>query len=651
MLKPSKMKRIRLVVSKGYYGEAMSALHDLGAMQIETVPEYAQRYLDGTVEQKRHKEISDYAQRFRALEAQMIPEQRGKRYLFRSLDDLFEKADSVMIFDRVNQLSKDIEDARAELKELEYRAEIAGRLSGFEKDLGILNNEYVISFIVSGGKIGEFADGLAKAMPGAISAQYSNAMLVSIERRQEADFGKFAEQYPKMHIEVVPKLEGKPGALRKSASEGIERVGGRLKAFEAELRTISEKHYAMVSAIREQFDIEVEELDAVSRIGATESVIAIDGWVPEEQVPKLKKAMHSATKDHFVIDDVATKELPPTRLENPATAKLFEFFIRFYSLPKSDEIDPTLIFAVVFPIFFGFMVGDAGYGAVMLALSLGIIYRTKHPGKRRLLPKKIGSFVHTIISDNGLNVIARAIIPGSIIAIFLGILFNEYFGFQLGYKAPFNVVTGLAKLLVISGWIGVAMVSFGFLLGFANKFAVNEKKAAYGKIGWLAAAWGFVIFGLEILHKQPLGLSNPAALISYVLLVGGVLTILKTDGFEALMELPSLISHILSYTRLVGILLASVILAEVIDQIFLKSITGSIVIAIFGIVILVFGQVFNIVIAIFESGIQGARLIYVEFFSKFFAGNGREFRPFVSRRKRTLSRFDIGEEKAVQAKS
>jgi V/A-type H+-transporting ATPase subunit I len=144
-----------------------------------------------------------------------------------------------------------------------------------------------------------------------------------------------------------------------------------------------------------------------------------------------------------------------------------------------------------------------------------------------------------------------------------------------------------------------------------------------------------------VLHAQPLGLSNPLAILAYALLVGGMATVLCGEGFEALMELPSLISHILSYTRLVGILLASVILAEVIDLIFLKGIQHSILLGAVGIAILVIGQLFNMLIAIFEPGIQGARLIYVEFFSKFFSGNGREFRPFASRRMRTLSKFDI----------
>ncbi len=111
------------------------------------------------------------------------------------------------------------------------------------------------------------------------------------------------------------------------------------------------------------------------------------------------------------------------------------------------------------------------------------------------------------------------------------------------------------------------------------------------------------------------------------------------EGGRAIMELASIVSHILSYTRLVGILLASVILAHTTDFIFLKALNISIPFAILGILILFIGHMFNIIIGVFVPGIQSARLIYVEFFSKFYQGNGIKFNPFGSVRQFTHEQY------------
>jgi len=633
------MSKIRLILSKEYYNDVLSALHDIGVMQIDATSEEAMRLIKGE-ELSDYKQISDLAQRFRGLESLLYPRPTEEMFTFESMGQLTKRCESVQIDERVAEIRRRIDQLSAQAKEVEYKISLLGRLQGFSKDLGILNSKGRKPFVAHGKELKQFIAVVRKKVPGSFVVELEKSAVISIATDSEKEFGAAAEGY-KVVLEVVPEMSGKPEALSSSLKRELERIGSVKKAHEAELGVISDRWYPLVSAIREQLDIEVEKQEITTKIGVGKSIMIIEGWLPGSDLAKVREAASKVSHNHFMLDTIRSKELAPTRLDNPLVTRFFEFFIRFYSLPRSDEIDPTMIFVIVFPIFFGFMVGDFGYGLVMLLGSIWLIHRLKHPVKKSRLPKMLTSFVTRIVGPSGLMTIAKAIIPGAVIAMVLGVLFNEYMGFSLPYKTPFDVLLGLPTLLVIAGSIGVFMVEFGFVLGFLNKLAHHETKHAIAKLGWFFTAIGIVVFGLSVLHKVPLGPSNPTALASYIMLIGGIITVLWGEGVGSLMELPSIVSHILSYVRLVGILLTSVILASIIDKVFLHGINHSILLGIVGVAILVIGQIFNMIIALFESGIQGARLIYVEFFSKFFMGNGVPFRPFKSNRKRTLSRFSI----------
>ena len=186
------------------------------------------------------------------------------------------------------------------------------------------------------------------------------------------------------------------------------------------------------------------------------------------------------------------------------------------------------------------------------------------------------------------------------------------------------------------------MVTFGLILGILNTLREGEKKHAIGKGGWLLFGWDVVLIGLALLHHQHVNPIHHIEGVGYVgLMLAGIGLMLYGEGVRAIMELPSIVSHILSYTRIVGILLASVILADVIDFIFMKTLHHTIPFIVLGTMILFIGHIFNIIIGVFEPGIQGARLVYVEFFSKFYHGNGKPFRPFGTTRKYTYDQYEI----------
>jgi V/A-type H+/Na+-transporting ATPase subunit I len=306
------------------------------------------------------------------------------------------------------------------------------------------------------------------------------------------------------------------------------------------------------------------------------------------------------------------------------------------------------------------MFADVGYAIVILLVSRWVIWRVEggHKGFT-IMPKFLRNFGKTILQPVQMVKIAKAITPGCIIAIVLGFCFNLYFGFHLnehifaflnsigGLHLPedgtiFDPLStfGLRKLLLISGYVGLGMVSFGFILGIINDYNHGNKRHAIGKIGWLMFGWGVVFIGLGLIGQENINpMANVQGALYFTLIFGGIALMFYGEGTRAMMELPSIISHILSFTRLVGIMMASIILADVIDHVFLRVLDNGIIFALVGFIILIVGHLFNIILGVFEPGIQGARLLYVEFFSKFYHGNGRPFKPFGFRRRYTHNQY------------
>ncbi|MEM0107052.1 MAG: V-type ATPase 116kDa subunit family protein [Candidatus Micrarchaeaceae archaeon] len=632
---PEKMEKVRLIVKKDYASLVLEELYELGLVQIEPLGESAKKAAVH-IEAKEHEKVVEYAKKFNSLESMLYKKECPKVYEFGNLDELFEYADSISIFDRVLELKNAIDEIEAHKAVLNDNIRIVKSIKWYSKDLRTLSNADISSFIVYTGRK-ELEINIREKISNIIAINGNGpASIIAIEKKNEGIVAEILSKNPKIYAEHMPQLSGTPAQAEMAIRHEIEEIDIKEKILKKDLDAISKEYYGNVAAIAEQFGIELEKIEALEKLGSTNSVAFLEGWMPKKMFMQFDKKMNEATKGMYVLESITSKDdVPPTKLINGPATKIFEFFIRFYSLPKGNEIDPTLAFAFLFPIFFGIMIGDAGYGITMIGISAFMLHmlKTKKAIKNKLVGR-LARFATTVLSKNTMYIIAKAIIPGAIVAIALGILFNQWFGFQLPYAPIFDIETNITKLLFISGLIGTAIVIAGFALGIANELILGEKRRALGKLGWIMLAIGIVAFGISVLYKIPIGI-NLETIASLVSAFAGIALVLFGDKASNLLELPSMISHILSYTRLIGILLASVILAQVINYMFLHAIRHSLPLVIGGFIILFAGQAFNIAIALFEPGIQGARLIYVEFFSNFFSGNGKEFRPFASKRKIT----------------
>jgi len=140
----------------------------------------------------------------------------------------------------------------------------------------------------------------------------------------------------------------------------------------------------------------------------------MEGWVPKSKLGQVKSTLEKFT-DGTTIYELETKEeeKAPTLMSNPGRFRLFEAFIRFYSLPQSKEFDPTMVFALIYPIFYGLMIGDTGYCLFILLVCLWVIRRVEK-GKRNLtiMPRQLRSFAMLILKKRQMVKLTKAMIPG-----------------------------------------------------------------------------------------------------------------------------------------------------------------------------------------------------------------------------------------------
>jgi len=696
VFKPVKMAKIAIMGLRKNQQTSVSILHDMEILQLEPLSKDVLAIVKNERDNELTRQVSDQLLRVKALMTVLptIPVTVKKR--FDSIDELLQTANTIDIDEHVASLEKEKEALLTEIKDTENNLKLVEEFSFFPEDLKILQLSSATSYFgrIPSDKFEEFKK--------VIDAHHEDIMLYTQAEKElthlilvvfpsiSADGFANIIQTHNVKIEAVPNLNGKPNEIITNQKSNLQTKNERLKQINDELNKISEKHYANLVEVEEQLQIENKKLEVISNLGVTKDAFAMEGWVPKPKLGHVKSTLEKFT-DGTTIYELETKEeeKAPTLMNNPPKFRLFEAFIRFYSLPQSKEFDPTMVFALIFPIFYGLMIGDTGYCLFILLVCLWVIRRIEK-GKRNLniMPRQLRSFAMLILKKRQMVKLSKAMIPGCVVGIVLGVIFDLHFGFHLnGYVFDLLAsvgVTGLPEpgeilnrpsqafldpihnagtLLLYAGYIGIGFVSFGLILGVIDCIREGEKKEALVKIGWLAVGWGIVLLGLALISGDAINPTwdrlievNPIAFMYYGLIFGGIALMVSCDKSKgamkvmALMEVATIISHILSYTRLIGILLASVILAHTIDYIFLKSINIGLPLAALGIMILFIGHLFNIIIGVFEPGIQGARLVYVEYFSKFYRGNGRKFSPFGSLRRFTEEQYHSEQQESDKPK-
>src|SRR3989344_1975085 len=403
--------------------------------------------------------------------------------------------------------------------------------------------------------------------------------------------------------EAVP-VEGRgsiASAIETTKSEKAK-IAARLAEINSAIAELKESQEKILS-IEAMLVEAIEKDEAPLRFAVSRNAFVVQGWIPSKNVTKLEEKISAITREAF-MKATATEDAP-TKLDNPKVAKSFEFFLDLYSLPRYDELDPTWLILLSFPVFYGFMIGDMGYGAVILALA--VLLRNKMRNIRALIDVSILSALSTIV---------------------FGFIFGEFFGTEelFGYHlTPFvHRIEDVNGMIVASAVLGLIHMNAGFILGFINERRHHGiAKAVMAKLSWIILE----ACGIALLLNT-LGYITINSTVPVVLGVVAIGMIAKAEGVGGIFELPSLLANVLSYSRLAAIGLASASLALVVNHMAAPLFAGGIVGTIFGVMILIIGHSINIAMGIMDAFLQSMRLHYVELFGKFYKGAGKPYKPF-----------------------
>ncbi len=404
----------------------------------------------------------------------------------------------------------------------------------------------------------------------------------------------------------------------------MQNLEGEVEALGHELEALNKRHGQWLVIAEEHFAAQSEKSSLPLKLALSKNAFVLDGWVPEKECEGLKTSLEGLNVD---IQLEFSDDEPPVKLDNPPMVRPFELFTKLYGIPRHRELDPSVLLFFGYPLFFGLMIGDLGYGFFYFLLG-------------HLLVKKYGH------SDELLQ-LGKIIRLAGFSAFFFGtILFAEGFGFEIHllnheYVLHKSDSADVGFMLLATGGIGLFYVTLGLAMGFYNAMNMHDlKHAVQEKLSWIMILWGGLLFippwlfGDSLLGSR-LGLSDEiewwGGLAAFLV---GLSLAVYAEGIVALVEVPSVFVQVISYVRIAALGVADYGLAHAFNGMaFDIGFSGISIIP--ALLVLLVGQLLVFTLGLIGSGINSLRLQYVECFPKFFVGGGTDYTPFGYTRKYT----------------
>ena len=367
-----------------------------------------------------------------------------------------------------------------------------------------------------------------------------------------------------------------------------------------------------------------QKLEIEKNFAFTKRTFMIEGFIEEDKkqnFEQLLKSKNLAVSYSFSkptnTDDV------PTKTKNKKFVKPFEFVTNMYSVPKYNEIDPNFLLGLFFSLFFGFIMADIGYGILLVAIGLFLVLKKG--------------------TSKGMKDLMKVVAIGGVFAIAFGLMFGSFLGYTHNDMSfiPKALLPDPSKNVMMYLIASVVIGAIQLMVGFALKGILLVRRGKIAEAICSAFSWDIFFIGAGIFALDLVKVTDGLMFVGLGIAIFGIATavvgnIFINKGFDrvaksfgSLYSILNLFSDLLSYTRLFGLMLSGVIIASIVNQLAGGFYTVAWKVP-FGIIISLIGHAFNISMGALGAYIHDARLQYIEFFSRFYEGEGELFTPFGS---------------------
>lgn len=640
------MNKLRLVGLVGECDKIMNTLSESGVFEVSKTREliesphtFDSSYLDALVSKQVKVAFAiDYLNRASAAFVELAKKsedcgekfeytppkkQSGRKIVTR--DDLSDGAakeyELLSVYDALQDISFGRAEIAAELARIDYRI---SALTPFAK-VPLKFSEY----------------GDKKAV--SLMLVYTEGATANLDRLEKAEFPSVIEQYETARgtlASVLTLKENRAAAMELLLRAGFSEVEIRddktpkeiLSECEAKKAALNgesdellkqalayEKYLDDFKILYDVIGLEIEKARAVTGFARTESTFVAEGWVPKEAAKTVKERIEAQTdKVCTFITEPEKTDSPPTLVRNNRLVSPFETVTNLYSPPAYGELDPNPFMALFFFVFYGVMMADAGYGVVMTLMSVFALKFMK-------LEKGMAKII-AIVGISGIS------------AVVWGLLLGGVFGIEGVPALWFNPISEPLPMFGLSLGLGVIQIVFGYGL-YAVKCFKNKKYFD----GIVDVLFKFtVIIGMllmlcgMLIEDAPKILSDIGSGTLFASLVGIVATAGHNKptvvgkiigGFAGLYDLVNLLSDILSYARIFGLALASAAIGLAFNTLGAMFFGIPIIGYVLGFIVLVPLHAVNLGLGLLSGYIHNARLQFIEFYGKFYEGDGHLFSP------------------------